>query len=317
MIVVSVKYFYSFAAILNPLLSKTKNMNPTLLKLTAFLLILAGVASSCNPEEPEIKYTLSPTSLNFDATGGKAEFTVSVESPATVESVLSSDTWCQVSANGVSPVNVTVTVDAHTDKEVRKTSVVVNMKSGETKLSATIEITQEVSEWVIIDGIKWATRNVDMPGTFAAKPEDAGMFYQWNRKVGWSATDPLVNSDGGTTWNSSHADAPGNIWELSNDPCPTGWRVPTWFELRSLVNAGSEWTTINGVNGRIFGSGNNSLFLSAAGYRNSMDGTLNSLGISGFYWSTRTMFFLGLDSNYAAMVDNVPSIGISVRCVAE
>jgi len=33
---------------------------------------------------------------------------------------------------------------------------------------------------VIINGIKWATRNVDMPGTFAANPEDAGMFYQWD-----------------------------------------------------------------------------------------------------------------------------------------
>ena len=29
---------------------------------------------------------------------------------------------------------------------------------------------------VVIDGIRWATRNVDAPGTFAENPEDAGMF---------------------------------------------------------------------------------------------------------------------------------------------
>jgi len=37
-------------------------------------------------------------------------------------------------------------------------------------------------EGVVINGVKWATRNVAAPGTFAANPQDAGMFYQWNRK---------------------------------------------------------------------------------------------------------------------------------------
>jgi len=32
-------------------------------------------------------------------------------------------------------------------------------------------------EGVIIDGVKWATRNVDVPGTFASSPEAPGMFY--------------------------------------------------------------------------------------------------------------------------------------------
>ena len=33
---------------------------------------------------------------------------------------------------------------------------------------------------VVINGVKWATRNVAAPGKFATSPEDAGMFYQWN-----------------------------------------------------------------------------------------------------------------------------------------
>ena len=40
------------------------------------------------------------------------------------------------------------------------------------------------TDGVVINGVRWATRNVDKPGTFAANPEDAGMLYQWNRKVG-------------------------------------------------------------------------------------------------------------------------------------
>ncbi|MDR1698223.1 MAG: hypothetical protein LBR75_00145, partial [Prevotellaceae bacterium] len=41
----------------------------------------------------------------------------------------------------------------------------------------------------IINGVKWATRNVDMPGTFAETPESAGKLYQWNRNVAWNTTD--------------------------------------------------------------------------------------------------------------------------------
>jgi hypothetical protein len=94
---------------------------------------------------------------------------------------------------------------------------------------------------VLINGVKWATRNVDAPGTFAASSESAGMFYQWNRKVGWSSSDPMINSDRGTIWDSSTPS--GTEWEKANDPCPSGWRIPTSSELSILVNSGSSWTT--------------------------------------------------------------------------
>ena len=49
---------------------------------------------------------------------------------------------------------------------------------------------------VLINGVRWATRNVDAPGTFTTAPENAGMLYQWNRRVGWSNSEPMVNSNG-------------------------------------------------------------------------------------------------------------------------
>ena len=301
---------------------KYKTMNRKLLKLTAFLLILlVALASSCQPDEPkEIEYTILPESLNFEATGGEDGFTVSVKSPAIVESVESLAAWCQVSTNGGSSVNVMVTVDPYTYYEARNTTVVVNMKLGENKTSTTVPITQagvEIPEWVLIDGIKWATRNVDMPGTFAAKPEDPGMFYQWNRKVGWSATDPMINSNGETTWDSSLSFS--SIWEKVNDPCPPGWRLPMFIELESLANAGSLWTTLNGVDGFLFSSDGNLLFLSAAGRRGGNSGGLFDVGTDGWYPcsdASRTILLLSYDKIGIAYM-GTPTSGHSIRCVAE
>jgi len=178
---------------------------------------------------------------------------------------------------------------------------------------------------VIINGVRWATRNVAAPGTFAANPEASGMFYQWNRNIGWSATNPMVNSNGGTTWDSS---VPiGTTWEKSNDPSPIGWRVPTREELQRLLETAkvsNEWTNLNGVNGRKFTDkiSGNSMFLPAAGYREDFGGTLGNVGSGGYYWSSTQCgsgaygmgFYSGNGSWYDGYFRNN---GISVRPVAE
>ena len=273
-------------------------------------------------EQIGIEYTISPTSLNFNATGGQSGFTVSVKSPATVESVDALDTWCQVSKNGVSPVNVIVKVDPN-NNAARNTLVVVNFKLGESRVSTTVQVNQEgavPSDWVLINGVKWATRNVSAPGTFAANPENPGMFYQWNKKVGWSATDPMINSNGGTTWDNSIPS--GTTWEKANDPCPSGWRMPNNTELQSLVDANNQWTTINGVNGRVVGSGNNTIFLPAVGVR--QYGILEDVGSNGWYWGSNScdvdnyIYGMGLDNSNIYSDNCLPkNFGQSVRCVKE
>jgi hypothetical protein len=179
--------------------------------------------------------------------------------------------------------------------------------------------------WVLINGVKWASCNVDAPGTFAAAPESAGMFYQWNRKVAWSATDPMVNSNGGTTWDSSVPE--GTEWTKANDPSPAGYRVPTSGEISSLLNTTyvtNEWTTQNGVFGRIFTdkSNGNSIFLPAVGYRDTSNGTLYNAGSLGFYWSSTPLnpnfaCNLGFSSITADWDGNLRESGHSVRPVAE
>ena len=136
---------------------------------------------------------------------------------------------------------------------------------------------------VIINGIEWATRNVDMPGTFAENPEDTGMIFQWNRRKGWNATDEEVED-----WDSSMPT--GTKWYTKNDPCPTGWRVPTQAELLSLINSNSIWITKNGVNGRLFGRAPNQIFLPITGMRSSgIGGLLVAVGMSVSYWSNTRM----------------------------
>ena len=176
---------------------------------------------------------------------------------------------------------------------------------------------------VVIDGIRWATRNVAMPGFFVANPEDAGMFYQWNSGRAWNTTDERAE-EGWNRRTSASAE-----WELENDPCPTGWRMPTVDELRSLRNAGNKWAIKNGVNGRLFGNAPNQIFLPAVGTRFGRNGTLANVGLWSGYWSasgfiqrfafsrTRSSgFVLIFSSDFATIGTFYGARGFSVRCVA-
>jgi uncharacterized protein (TIGR02145 family) len=210
-------------------------------------------------------------------------------------------------------------ISAHSDG---KTTIVVTTIDGNytAECAVTIITADQEEEGVIINGIKWATRNVRAPGKFTAHYYDPGMFYQWNRKVGWSSTDPLVNSDGGTTWDDSSPS--GYAWERENDPCPDGWRVPTRAELASLGNG--VWTNTPTA-GSFFGSDENSIFLPAAGARYNSTGEHYSVYKGGLYWSSTAnavyggyCFYLLFDNTNAISHFSInPAYGFSVRCVAE
>ena len=173
---------------------------------------------------------------------------------------------------------------------------------------------------VEINGVVWASFNVNTPGTFASKPEDAGMFYQWNRPVGWSSTDPLINSEGGSAWNSTSAS--GTSWTTDNDPCPAGWRLPTRNEFTGLLNSGSIWGVLNGINGRFFGNGEERIFFPVVGYRSDDNGALNYVDSRGYYWSSTASgsefaFYLYFNSSQTSMSDYFRNNGFPVRCVTE
>jgi cell division septation protein DedD len=85
---------------------------------------------------------------------------------------------------------------------------------------------------VKINGVTWATRNVDAPGTFAEKPESAGMLYHFDQKtVFYNA----INEGKPANWDSE-LKSPNKEWTKENDPSPEGWRVPTPEELKKLLD---------------------------------------------------------------------------------
>ena len=177
---------------------------------------------------------------------------------------------------------------------------------------------------VVISGVRWATRNVDAPGTFAATPESVGMFYQWNRRTALAATGEVAN------WDSSIPT--GTEWESHNDPCPPNWRVPTYAELNSLMRTTSIWTNRRGVNGRLFGRAPYQVFLPATGKRIPVyeNNIFLGGGTDGAYWSSSTQSgggtarYLSFGSGNAiggiggmVMAHSVRSGAMPIRCVAK
>ena len=141
----------------------------------------------------------------------------------------------------------------------------------------------------------WAQNNVDAYQVFAVQPDMHTQFYQWNRIKAWPASGSV-----GSGWSSSTDNS--TSWATVNDPCPSGWRVPTNAEMTALVNSGSTWVTAgtrgSAVNGRFFGTNNGTpaqctlpdnmndcIFLPANGGRGSTNGAHNEDGSGGYYWS--------------------------------
>jgi uncharacterized protein (TIGR02145 family) len=203
---------------------------------------------------------------------------------------------------------------------------------------------------VVINGVKWATRNLDTGGKFAATPESYGALFQWGRK-----DDGHESRSSATTETLSSTDNPGHgnfilalnsprdwrnpqndaLWNAgtesapvksANDPCPAGWRVPTDAEIATLFDSdkvSNEWTTQNGISGRKFtdNSTGSSLFLPAAGYRYSFKAAVLSAGEYGYYWSSRLDGIYACNllfySDYADWNSFNRSYGQSLRPVAE
>jgi uncharacterized protein (TIGR02145 family) len=169
-----------------------------------------------------------------------------------------------------------------------------------------------------------------------------GNFYQWGKNKGWSSSGAISGWATGNNTNVSAAGGNSNnaAWgsggnKGSADPCPTGWRVPSNAQWKSIFsnsvsdgqnyNNGSAtvntWTwsnnTTNGLQiGRL-------LFLPGAGHRTGSNGGLFTQGVRGNYWTntpsgTNSLYMYFMDDNKAYMgQSNTRAYGFSVRCVKE
>lgn len=157
-------------------------------------------------------------------------------------------------------------------------------------------------------GPYWATCNVG-----ASQPEECGYYFWWGDTVGYkrnasnngwvsvkdgtgfsfsSGNCPTYGKNNSQLQSEGYIDATGNLvaaHDAATAHLGAAWRMPTEAELSALINnCDTEWTTRNGVTGRLVkGRGayaSKSIFLPAAG--DGYDSRLSYLGSYGDYWSS-------------------------------
>jgi uncharacterized protein (TIGR02145 family) len=153
-------------------------------------------------------------------------------------------------------------------------------------------------EGIVINGIRWATRNVDAPGTFTEEIDCFGRLYTWHE---------------------------------AQNACPQGWRVPSIEELESLNSVGSFWRDelylwldLDAVSGRYYGGFFNRVFLPASGWLNFNLEALINQWAEGYYWSStphenpNAARALSFDDSKSTVTGSYHrTYGFAVRCVFE
>lgn len=183
-------------------------------------------------------------------------------------------------------------------------------------------------------GKTWMDRNLGASQAATSSTDTAsyGDLYQWGR-----GADGHQCRNSATTTTLSSTDQPGhgdfimsipgafydwrspqntNLWQGVNgvnNPCPSGYRLPTETELNAERLS---WSQNNSA-----GAFASPLSLPMAGLRGYSNGSLGFVGTRGYYWSStalgpkpRTFYFF---SSNAIMLSEFRASGYSVRCLKD
>jgi uncharacterized protein (TIGR02145 family) len=182
----------------------------------------------------------------------------------------------------------------------------------------------------------WMDRNLGATQVATSSTDAAsyGHLYQWGRAADGhqirtspttailSTTDQPANGNfitinsGNNDWRSPQND---NLWQGVNgvnNPCPSGYRLPTETELN---DERLSWGTNNAA-----GAFASVLKLTVTGYRNRSDGSLTgtNVGTVGYYWSstvsttnTLTLRLETISGTY--LYGNNRAAGAAVRCLKD
>ncbi len=161
--------------------------------------------------------------------------------------------------------------------------------TGEELEQARVQIAEWLALWkpAEIGGVVWAGTNVGEQGRFVGTPEDYGNQFSFDE---------------------------------AQRACPDGWRTPTTEEFAALIASGHERAEVSGVSGRMFGSGENRIFLPNSGLHGGWQADY-----AGCYWSstphkTIRAYAIGFNSAVQRVFHSAGYYrvyGMSVRCVKE
>ncbi len=205
-------------------------------------------------------------------------------------------------------------------------------------LSLTLVVTAN-SQTTIVDvtnsitGDTWMDRNLGATQAATSSTDAAayGDLYQWGRGADGhqlltstttstlSATatpghgDFIINPDAPRDWLDPQND---NLWQGvngTNNPCPTGYRLPTIAELDAER---ATWSFQNSD-----GAFNSVLKLPMPGYRQFSDGILNNVGTTAYYYSSdanaTNAFYLAFHGDVAGVYNSDRANGMCVRCIKD
>jgi uncharacterized protein (TIGR02145 family) len=176
----------------------------------------------------------------------------------------------------------------------------------------------------------WMDRNLGASQVATSSTDAAsyGDLYQWGRRSDGhqcrtSATTGTLSStdtpaNGNFILSSSDWRSPqnNNLWQGvngSNNPCPSGYRVPTDSELDQERLS---WVTQNSAGGY-----SSAFKITLTGYHQFNDGNIYGSGAEGYYWSsnisTSNSRGLSLTSSAAGIGSWVRGTGFAVRCIKD
>lgn len=188
----------------------------------------------------------------------------------------------------------------------------------------------EYVDFCLPSGTLWSTCNVG-----AKVPSDTGLFFQFGNSQGY--TPNQVGKSKVFNWDfykyGKHQKFTkytklGAKLDLEDDAAHAymqgDWHMPSPLQIKELLdNTISTWTTLNGVNGRLFTSKSDpskSIFFPASGIAS--DSSVYNNGSIGYVWSSELSTYnagsgeyLYFDSDEVIILSNFRYSGFSVRGV--
>ncbi len=267
-----------------------------------------------------VKFTFSPTSYTFE---GDANLSTVVTVTSTNAGTISSGMTATTPSGGWA--STTVAANKVTVKTISKNTLAQRNTTFTVTYKGTTSQTFSIIQKSLFKIEKWSDYNVGEYRKFVAKKPSQltgirlgaqGNVYQFNRTKPWPTTGSVT---GWTSVINENSD-----WVTTKDPCPTGYRLPTYEEFVMLYNNttqsnGGGWT-IYDYGYKIFKSGNVTKEFIAAGRRHP-NASLSGTGNWGGYWSSQQAnttigYYMNFSStNIWPFSSNDKSFGFHIRCV--